>query len=67
MDNITCEFVKKCSICDVPTIVQTVALHLEILNSKAELDQLSEGMSDLGVLDEKHQTSSFHFLPALEQ
>ena len=50
----TCGFVKpvtQCSILDVPTIVQTVALHLVILNSKAELDQLSEGMTALGVLD----------------
>lgn len=35
---------------DIPTVVQTVALHLVILNSKAELDQLAEGMSCLGVL-----------------
>lgn len=58
MDNIdlltSCGFVKpvmRCNICDIPTIVQTIALHLVILNSKAELDQLSEGMSALEVLD----------------
>ena len=59
MDNIdlltTCGFVKpvmQCDLGDVPTVVQTIALHLVILNSKAELDQICEGMCALGVLDE---------------
>lgn len=41
----------KCSRVDVPTIVQTVTLQHVILDSKAELDQLSEDLSALGVLD----------------
>ena len=39
-----------CTTTDIPTVVQTVALHLIILHSKAELDQLAEGMKSLGVL-----------------
>ena len=43
--------VTKCTRVDVPTIVQTVTLQHVILDSKAELDQLSEGLCALGVLD----------------
>ena len=39
-----------CTTEDTPTVVQTLTLHEVILHSKAELDQLAEGLSALGVL-----------------
>ena len=50
----SCGFKKpvvKCTKADIPTIVQTVTLQLVILDSKAELNQLSDGLNALGVLD----------------
>lgn len=66
MDNIdlliTCGFVKpmmQYDLGDVPTIVQTIALHLVILNSKAEL--VCEGMCALGVLDETKKAPNIFY------
>lgn len=38
------------TLCDVDTMVQTIALHHVLLKAKAEMDQFMQGLNALGVL-----------------
>ena len=38
------------TLCDVDTMVRTIALHHVLLKAKAEMDQFMQGLNALGVL-----------------
>ena len=46
----------KLDLCDVPQLIECVTLHSTLLIVKAELDDITKGLSDAGVLEVLHKS-----------